>query len=126
MYLVSGTMLDDATQCRKDIPSCWQQRIKVVHMKKCMLRIHGKEERVYLCYGMVLKKKAVRTEKSEERELRMAPRPAHAHGSDRALASDTYLRAFPRSTGNGKATCWPSPTDCVSHSAVWIILKSHV
>ena len=72
-------MLDDAIQCRKDIPSGWQQRIKVVHMEKCMLRIHGKEERSLPLLWHGYQKKAVRTEKPEG-ELRMAPRPAHAHG----------------------------------------------
>jgi len=96
----------------------------MVHVKKCVLRTDSKEERFLPFLWYSSKKKAVRTKKkkkkkrSEERELRMAPWAAGAP------ASDTYLRAFPRSTGNGKATCWPSPTGCVSHSAVWIILKS--
>lgn len=48
-------------------------------MKKCTLRIHSKEERFYLCYGTVVKKKVTRTEKAEEEGFRMAPRSLQAH-----------------------------------------------
>lgn len=55
-------------------------RGKVVHMKKFMLRIHGKEGRSLPLLQDGSKKQAVRTKKSEEWERRMAPKPARARG----------------------------------------------